>query len=407
MATIRIYLDARTARKDGSSPLKLCISHKGKTAFIGLNAYVPRDNWDEAGSKVYGLPNRNRINTYLLQKRLEAENILFRLSSDGTLDGMDVKQLKNALMGKEEDSPEKEEHHSFVFAFRRFMAQKDKLRTREVYSYTLSKLYAFCPELDTLRYEDFTKGWLTDFDAFLSTTSPSRNARNIHLRNIRAVFNFALDEEYTTCYPFRRFKIRPEETRKRCLSVAQLRTLRDYPCEEHQLKYRDVFLLMFYLLGINPVDLARARKADVVDGRLEYRRAKTGKLYSVFIEPEAWEIIHRYEGEGEYLLNISDRYGNYKDFLSRMNRELKRIGPMKRKGRGGKKVLEPLFPDLSAYWSRHTWATIAYSLDVSKETISEALGHEIGSRVTSIYIAFDRRKVDEANRKVIDFLKDG
>lgn len=77
---------------------------------------------------------------------------------------------------------------------------------------------------------------------------------------------------------------------------------------------------------------------------------------------------------------------------------------MKRVGRGGKKIITPLFPDLSAYWARHSWATIAYSLDVPKETISEALGHEIGSRITSIYIAFDRRKVDAANRKVIDYV---
>ncbi|MDY5540430.1 MAG: hypothetical protein SPF60_03250, partial [Lachnospiraceae bacterium] len=39
-----------------------------------------------------------------------------------------------------------------------------------------------------------------------------------------------------------------------------------------------------------------------------------------------------------------------------------------------------------------------------KETISAALGHEIGSEVTSIYINFDRKKIDEANRKVIDYL---
>ena len=74
-------------------------------------------------------------------------------------------------------------------------------------------------------------------------------------------------------------------------------------------------MLMFYLMGINSVDLARAKKSDVINGRLEYRRAKTGKLYSIFIEPEAWEIIHKYEGEGEYLLDISDRCGNYKDFF--------------------------------------------------------------------------------------------
>ena len=40
MATIKIYLDVRTVRKDGMSPLKIYISHKGKVALIGLNMYV-------------------------------------------------------------------------------------------------------------------------------------------------------------------------------------------------------------------------------------------------------------------------------------------------------------------------------------------------------------------------------
>lgn len=43
-------------------------------------------------------------------------------------------------------------------------------------------------------------------------------------------------------------------------------------------------------------------------------------------------------------------------------------------------------------------------LDIPKETISEALGHEMGSPITSIYIKFDQRKVDEANRRVIDYV---
>lgn len=324
-----------------------------------------------------------------------------KLASEGLLDAINVAQLKDAILGKE---PKKADENSFASAFRKFVALKNRPGTKGVYEQTLAKLNAFCPDFESLAYEDITKGWLMDFDAFLAKTSPSRNARNIHLRNIRAVFNYAIDEEYTTLYPFRRFKIRAEETRKRSLSAEQLRLLRDYPCEEHQAKYRDIFMLMFYLLGINPVDLLQAKKTDVVDGRLEYRRAKTGKLYSVKIEPEAQAIIERYAGEGKYLLNVADRYGNYQDFLHRMNRELKRIGPMKRSGRGGRKSIEPLLPGSSAYWARHSWATIAYTLDVPKETISEALGHEIGSRVTSIYIAFDRRKVDAANRKVIDYV---
>lgn len=404
MAIVRIHLDKRTVRKDGTSPLKMSIFHKGKTALVGLSSYVPAQNWDETNSKVIGLPNRTSINAYLFQRRVDAENIVLKLASDGLLNDLDVFQLKDAILGKES---KKADEHGFARTFRRFIALKEKPGTKGVYNQTLIKLYAFCPDLENLAYEDITKGWLTDFDMFLAKTSPSRNARNIHLRNIRAVFNFAIDEEYTNVYPFRRFKIRPEETRKRSLSVEQLRVLRNYPCEEYQLKYRDLFMLMFYFLGMNPVDLLQAKKSDVRDGRLEYRRAKTGKLYSVKIEPEAQEIINRYAGAGNYLLDVADRYNDYRDFLSRMNKELKRIGQVERVGRGGKKVIVSLFPELSAYWSRHSWATIAYSLDVPKETISEALGHEIGSHVTSIYIAFDRRKVDEANRKVIDWLVNG
>ena len=44
---------------------------------------------------------------------------------------------------------------------------------------------------------------------------------------------------------------------------------------------------MVYMIGINAADLFMAKKKDVINGRLEYKRAKTGKLYSIQITPEA------------------------------------------------------------------------------------------------------------------------
>ena len=163
---------------------------------------------------------------------------------------------------------------------------------------------------------------------------------------------------------------------------------------------------MFYLIGINAADLFQAKKKDVVNGRLEYKRAKTGRLYSIKIEPEAQAIIDKYSGSDEYLLNVLDSYANYKDFLHRMGIGLKQIGEMERVGRGGKKMREPAFPEISSYWSRHTWATIASGLDVPKDVIGHALGHSWStSTTTDIYIDFNIKKVDEANRKVLDALK--
>ena len=180
------------------------------------------------------------------------------------------------------------------------------------------------------------------------------NAYAIHIRNIRAVFNYAIDEEITTLYPFRKFKIKKEETRKRSLTIEQIRVLKAYPCEEFEERYRDLFMLSFYLIGINIGDMLLLKEENIVNGRIEYHRRKTGKLYSVKIEPEAQGIIDRYKGR-QYLLNVLDEYSNYKDFISRINKALKNIGPFERKGLGGKKVRQPLFPDLSTYWARHKW----------------------------------------------------
>ena len=59
---------------------------------------------------------------------------------------------------------------------------------------------------------------------------------------------------------------------------------------------------------------------------------------------------------------------------------------------------------LTSYWARHSWATIASELDIANETIAEALGHEYGNRITNIYIRKNQKKVDIANRKVLDWV---
>ena len=72
-------------------------------------------------------------------------------------------------------------------------------------------------------------------------------------------------------------------------------------------------------------------------------------------------------------------------------------------GNEAKKDKEGAFPFLSTYYTRHTWATLAAYLEIPKETIAAALGH--GKKdVTDIYIFFDQNKIDEANRRVIDYL---
>ena len=85
-----------------------------------------------------------------------------------------------------------------------------------------------------------------------------------------------------------------------------------------------------------------------------------------------------------------------------MNDALKTIGKVYKIG--VKATGEPLFPDITTYWSRHSWASLAAEADIPMETIAYAMGHSTGFTTTEIYVNYSQRKIDEANRKVIDLL---
>ena len=173
-----------------------------------------------------------------------------------------------------------------------------------------------------------------------------------------------------------------------------------------------MFKLSFFLIGINVTDLCNLYEI-APDGHLVYKRAKTKKMYSIKVEPEALEIINRYRGK-EHLLNLMDDIRSPRTFTLKLDRALKEIGPVtyepnpewKPKSQKHRlhKVHHAAFPGLSSYWARHTWATIASELEIPHETISAALGHSITNKTTAIYIDFNMSKVDAANRKVIDYV---
>ena len=403
MATVTFFLDKRTAAEE--YPLKLRITHgRGKTALIGLDIRLREDQWD--GTFIVNHKNADSLNLYKDSRLQNAEAIITRLKVNGILDDYSVSDLKKIIENNGVKPVEDESvKWTFVRKYIECMDSKVKEGTRSSYKQTLISLQKYDPLLDTRTFEDMDIRYLESYDRWMSAQGIKQNSRNVYYRNIRSVFNRAIDDEITSQYPFRKFKMRKQETKKRSLTIDELRLLRDYPVEDWQKKYVDLFFLMFYLIGINAADLLPAKKKQVRNGRLEYERAKTYKGYSIKIEPEAKAIIDRYKGK-DHLLCFCDEHADYKYILQRMTKVLKTIGPWERKGRGGKKTHTPIFPELSQYWCRHTWATIAAELDIPKETIAAALGHDMGNTTTAIYINFNQKKVDEANRRVIDFLNE-
>ena len=292
-----------------------------------------------------------------------------------------------ALLQKEDEN---ELPHLFKDTYEQFIALKQNASTRRIYERTVALVRKFT-HYDSLTFEQMTVKWLNDFQLFLMTYSPSKNGRSIHFRNLRAVFNFAIKQDTISYYPFRKFDMGIEETAKRSMSLQQMRDFVALPCAKHEQRYKDCFMLTFYLIGINIADLSDL--AEPTDGRIRYLRSKTHKLYDIKVEPEAQAILDKYRGR-QHLLCWFDTVKRYNTFANKCNYWLGEMG--KRIG----------IDNLTLYWARHSWATFAYNLDIPHDTISSALGHSqsSGAAVTRVYIRANSKKVDDANRCVIDYL---
>lgn len=409
MANTRFFLDKRNAKDGKPVVLKLAIAHQHKSSLISL-VKIMSSQWDDEEEKIVSHDDSVTLNAYINRIKSLVDCMIVRLMNEGILNRMTASDIKERCMDeieperKEKKEKAAEEKISFLYRFKRY-AERMKPGSKRTYDHTLNRLEAFCAKpgqkaLDKLKFEDITVDWLRDFDAFMAENC-CKNTRNIHYRNMRTVFNEAIEDGITTHYPFRRFKIKSEVTAKRDLSVEELRRLIYFDCDECLVKYRDYFMLMFFLMGINNIDLCNLK--EIKKGRLEFHRSKTNHFFSMKIEPEAMALLKKYKGQS-WLINVLDHCEEPLSWLKQTNKALKKIGPTTRKGLGGKKEITSLFPGLTTYWARHTWASVAASLDIPIETISAGLGHEYGNRITAIYINYDNKKVDAANRKVIDWV---
>lgn len=391
--TYSLFYDVSTKRADGTCAIRIVFIEDGKR--FTVNSGIRSAARPSGNLLPLSEPNAKAKNARL--KRLAYEIDEYLLSHKRRKSFEEIKAgIKELVTGK------KAAVKVFVDYVEEFMQTKEKNGTRTLYRLTADKVREF----DTgATFETITPQWLQKFEKHYSKTMQT-NGIAIQLRNIRTVFNWAIDNEWTSCYPFRRYKIKQEKAAINDISVEELRLLRDYPVEEWQEIYRDMFMLSFYLCGINIGDMLLLTKKNTKGGRIVYHRQKTGRLYDIPVIPEAKAIMDKYKGE-RYLLSPMDSLSDYHTFTQHCNLALKKIGTKEivpdKIGKMRKIVYHPILPNLTTYTARYTFASIGAELDIPRETIALCLGHA-WSDVTSHYINYSKKKIDEAVRKIADFV---
>ena len=282
--------------------------------------------------------------------------------------------------------------------------------TAHVYRSSLNAIIAYRGKGD-FTFNEVTPEWLKGFEIHLRSRGCSWNTVSTYLRTFRAVYNRAVDSGRAVYVPhlFRSVYTGTRADRKRALDTEDMQKVftqlpQSSAVTSDMRRTQGLFVLMFLLRGLPFVDLAYLRKSDLHDNVITYRRRKTGRPLSVTLTPEAMAILKRYmnrDASSPYLFPLlnsregtKEAYHEYQLALRNFNRQLMLLGEML--GLGDK---------LSSYTARHTWATTAYYCEIHPGVISEAMGHS-SITVTETYLKpFRNKKIDEANRKVVDFIK--
>lgn len=240
---------------------------------------------------------------------------------------------------------------------------------------------------------------MEDYQAYLASLGVVPNSISFYMRILRAVYNRAVEQELTIDRnPFRTVFTGVEKTRKRAISISDIKRIRDLDLSlKPNLEFaRNLFLFLFLCRGMSFIDAAFLKKSDIRNGVLTYRRHKTGQSLHIKVIRQIEEIINRYSNKNSpYLLPVITRPGEderrqYESALRRVNKSLKTITGMIR-----------LPVTLTTYVSRHAWATIAKSKNIPVNVISDALGHD-SIATTQIYLAsIDTSTIDRANELII------
>ena len=276
-----------------------------------------------------------------------------------------------------------------------------KIRMSEVYATTLNNFTHFRKGED-LPLKELNSDLMIAYEAYLKERGVCRNSSSFYMRNLRAVYNRAVEKELTPQqYPFKHVYTGIDKTVKRAVSLKEIRQIKelDLSLNFPQEYSRDLFLFSFYTRGMSFIDMAFLKKKDLSNGILTYRRKKTGQQLFIRWERCMQEIIVKYNtADSPYLLPIiksssEDERKQYSNAGHLVNRHLKGLG----------KLLELSIP-LTMYVARHAWASIAKNKNVPVSVISEGLGHD-SETTTQIYLtSLDTSAIDKANRLIIKSL---
>ena len=415
-----------TKLRQTSSLMKLSIQLKAKSpedyyVYIGLShktsrvlistPYIISANYVKNGK----ITNRSKYAEIYNNELLKYEEKLTHIVAPEKLD---IKTLKEILTTKTHSENEVVEFFSSANTIlSRRKKQNPESRTTDIYIYAVS---AFKKYIGREMYTfEMTKKIIQGYIDTMMMKGKRANTIHTNITILKFIFNSIKDEynDYDTGViivkndPFRKLQM-PQHigtTGAKALTLEELRRLisanipKGVGYQQKKMELcRDYFLLSFYLLGINVIDMWNMKKSQLKDGWLTYSRRKTqrrvgGSEISIPVCDKAMELINKHLGKGELLLDMQDRYSSENTCVQMMSCELQHLHSII-----GITIDKKYF---TWYSARHTWASIAANeCHFSDAEVARALNHQSTHKVTRGYIRPDWSLLERMNNAVLSVI---
>ncbi|MCY4781412.1 phage integrase SAM-like domain-containing protein [Sphingobacterium sp. UT-1RO-CII-1] len=391
MATISAVILKHHKKQDGTYNVKIRITHRGSTVYIDTSIYATRSDLDtKVRLKKVFIDSflTSTVNEYRSKVNLLGAKVEYMTASD-------IKNILNEDIGIIDIIKFWEKHIEDLHSEKR-------TNTAVGRNTTLNRFKEFCGR-SVFPIELLTSKKIREYIDHLTKKQYAPLTLINSLSDLRLVFNLAKDhyndEELglirIPTSPFSKIKMPVKnEPVKKNLSIDTIKKIRDLELvNEGDILSRDLFMLSFYLCGINANDLHEYLNDPHIE-RLGYTRNKTkGRrvdkaFISIKIIEEAKPLVEKYAGV------LAKRYARCAGLNNRLYLSYS-------------KVIGPAVgvPDLTYYHARHSFATLARNeCRFSMDDVGIALNHK-SSTITDIYVAKDWDIVDEVQEAVVSLLR--
>lgn len=391
MANLSIVIVPTKQMASGRHRIRIAVAHRSKTRYIPTQFTLDSISQLKNG-RVIRHENATNINACLRRTINEYEEILASISY---LSAVSCTELIHIITN--EQRKKGITFQTVANEYMNFMKNEERNKSYKLYSIACKRLVNYMEgdfsliQLSPLHIQGFAD--LLHKENLAGTTI------RIYMTLIKVVLNYATKMNYITysIHPFVLFKMPMSNTRELDLSIEELKSLRDAKLPNTQLNIaRDIFMLTYYLGGINLRDLLVYNFKDKKTMRYirhKTRNSKKGENEIVFtLQPEALKIIQKYiSKKGELAFG---KYASYEQVYSLIFRSIDKIVQ-----------LSGINKKVTYYSARKTFAQHGYNLGIQIEKIEYCIGHSMkNNRPIFNYVKIMQEHADHVFREILNEL---